>query len=125
VFLVPFLTLILDIPIVYATPISLATVIATSTAVSARTAGRQLINLRLGLVLETATVAGGLVGGVLSLVMSESSLFIAFGVSPPDPALSMLSRLDKRNVILIPRRTQADSAGAITKRKAGRKWSTA
>ena len=58
VFLVPFLALVLDVPIVYAIPISLTTVIATSTAVSSRTAGRQLINLRLGMLLETATAAG-------------------------------------------------------------------
>lgn len=102
VFLVPLLTLVLDVPIVYAIPISLTTVIATSTAVSSRTAGRQLINLRLGMVLETATVAGGLVGGILSMFLSDAALFVAFGAVTAGSAVSMLSRLDKRNVILDP-----------------------
>jgi uncharacterized protein len=100
VFLVPFLTLVLKVPIVYAIPVSLTTVIATSSAVSSRTAGRQLINLRLGMMLETATVAGGLVGGLVSLLMSEAALFVAFGFVAAGSALSMIWRLDKRNVIL-------------------------
>ena len=39
------------------------TVIATSSAVSAGTAGRNLINLRLGMLLEVASAVGGLVAG--------------------------------------------------------------
>jgi uncharacterized membrane protein YfcA len=102
VFLVPFLTLALGLPIAYAIPISLTTVIATSSAVSSRTAGRQLINLRLGMILEIATVAGGLVGGVVSMLLSDAALFVAFGLVTAGSAVSMLSRLDKRNVILDP-----------------------
>jgi len=41
-----------------AAAISLITVIATSSAVSAGTAGRNLINLRLGMILEVASAAG-------------------------------------------------------------------
>jgi hypothetical protein len=100
VFLVPFLTLVLKIPIVYAIPISLTTVIATSTAVSSQTAGRQLINLRLGMILETATAAGGLVGGIVSMFLSDATLYIAFGFVSAGSAVAMISRLDKRNVIL-------------------------
>ena len=60
VFLVPFLVLIVGLPFQQAAAISLVTVIATSSAVSAARAGRHLINLRFGMVLEVATAAGGL-----------------------------------------------------------------
>ena len=62
VFLVPFLNIVLGLPFKVAGAISLMTVIATSSAVSARSAGRQLINLRLGMLLEVASAAGGLAG---------------------------------------------------------------
>ena len=57
VFLVPFLTLGLGLPFTTAAAISLTTVIATSSSVSGNLAGRQLINLRFGMMLEVATVA--------------------------------------------------------------------
>src|ERR1700730_18441013 len=64
VFLVPFLNLVLDFPFTAAAAISLTRVIATSSGVSAGRTGKHLINLRLGMVLEVATVAGSLLGGV-------------------------------------------------------------
>src|SRR3954468_21538110 len=64
VFLVPLLHIALGFPLRIAAAISLATVIATSSAVSARRAHEQLINIRLGMVLEVATVAGSLLGGL-------------------------------------------------------------
>jgi uncharacterized membrane protein YfcA len=102
VFLVPFLTLALGIDSRYAIPISLTTVIATSTAVSAGTAGRQLINLRLGMVLEVATAAGGLLGGLTFDLIPERTLFLMFGVVTAFSGVMMLGRLNKRNVILDP-----------------------
>ena len=60
VFLVPFLILGLGLKFQAAAAISLFAVIATSSAVTAARAGRELINLRLGMVLEVATAAGGL-----------------------------------------------------------------
>ena len=59
VFLVPFLNLAVGLPFKVAGAISLMTVIATSSAVSARSAGRNLINLRLGMVLEMASRPAG------------------------------------------------------------------
>src|SRR5205823_14485964 len=79
VFLVPFLNLALDFPFTAAAAISLTTVIATSSAVSAGRAGRQLINLRLGMVLEVATVAGSLFGGVTAQLLAQSTLQRLFG----------------------------------------------
>jgi uncharacterized membrane protein YfcA len=99
VFLVPFLTLALGVPIRQALAASLVTVIATSTAVSAGS-GRHLINERLGLVLEVATVAGSLVGGITAAALSPSTLHAIFGFCTFVVAVVMLTRLDTRNVIL-------------------------
>jgi uncharacterized membrane protein YfcA len=80
VFLVPFLILVVGLPFHQAAAVSLAAVIATSTAVSAATAGRQLINLRLGMVLEVATAAGGVVGGLTALLLSPRLLQGLFAI---------------------------------------------
>ena len=98
VFLVPFLTLALGVPIKQALAASLVTVIATSTAVSAGS-NRHLINERLGLVLEVATVTGSLVGGITAAALSPSTLHAIFAFSTFSIALVMLTRLDTRNVI--------------------------
>src|SRR4051812_6881731 len=74
VFLVPFLVLVVGMPFQAAAAISLTAVIATSSAVSAAAAGRQLINLRLGMVLEVATAAGGLMGGVTAQMLAPDTL---------------------------------------------------
>src|SRR4029450_13098814 len=63
VFLVPFLILGLGLKFQGAAGVSLFAVISTSSTVTAARAGRELINLRLGMVLEVATAAGGLTGG--------------------------------------------------------------
>jgi uncharacterized membrane protein YfcA len=81
VFLVPFLVLILGLPFHQAAAISLVTVIATSSAVSAARAGRHLINLRLGMLLEVATAAGGLAGGLTAQMLSASTLQRLFAIA--------------------------------------------
>src|SRR5205823_14069981 len=81
-----------------AAAISLTTVIATSSAVSAERAGKQLINLRLGMLLEVATVAGSLMGGVTAQVLPQSTLQKLFGIVAAVIAVVMLSRLQRRNV---------------------------
>jgi hypothetical protein len=100
VFLVPFLNLVLGYSFKEAVATSLVTVIATSSAVSARAAGKQLINLRLGMLLEVATAVGGLAGGLVVVLMSDRALQLLFGIITAAIALVMLGRLDKRNVIL-------------------------
>jgi hypothetical protein len=102
VFLVPFLVLVIKVPIHAAVGISLITVIATSSVVTAGRAGRQLINLRLGMVLEVATAAGGLAGGVVVWAISPALLQRLFGVVAAWAAIMMFRRLDRRNVILDP-----------------------
>ncbi len=99
VFLVPFLNVGLGLDFKVAAAVSLMTVIATSSAVSAGTAGRQLINLRLGMVLEVASAAGGVMAGITLRFLSERVLFLGFAIITAAISAIMLSRLDRRNVL--------------------------
>jgi uncharacterized protein len=102
IFLVPFLNLGLNFPFTAAAAISLTTVIATSSTVSAGRAGKHLINLRLGMVLEVATAAGSLLGGVTAQMLAQKTVQKLFGVASVVVASIMLTRLGRRNVILDP-----------------------
>jgi len=102
VFLVPLLNVALGFPLRTAAAISLTTVIATSSSVSAGRAGEQLINLRLGMVLEVATVAGSLLGGLTAHFFSETTLQRLFGVVTLLAAGAVLARVNRRNVMLDP-----------------------
>src|SRR4051794_41901196 len=64
VFLVPFLNAGLGLDFKVAAATGLMTVIATSSVVSAGRAGRGLINLRLGMLLEVAATIGGVVAAL-------------------------------------------------------------
>jgi uncharacterized membrane protein YfcA len=102
VFLVPFLNLVLGFPFSVAAAISLTTVIATSSSVSASRTGQQLINMKLGMLLEVATAAGSFLGGVTAQLIAQSVLQKLFGIVAAIVALIMLTRLQRRNVILDP-----------------------
>jgi uncharacterized membrane protein YfcA len=125
VFLVPFFTLALNFPFTTAAAISLTTVIATSSAVSAGRTGKQLINMRLGMVLEVATVAGSLLGAVTAQHLGQATLEKAFGVVAAIVAMIMVSRMRTRNVMLDPaadpgllggRYHEDESGGVVTYR---------
>jgi len=102
VFLVPFLNLVLGFPFGVAAAISLTTVIATSSTVSAGRAGRHLINMRLGMLLEVATAGGSFLGGITAQLVAQSVLQRLFGIVAVVVAIIMLTRLRRRNVILDP-----------------------
>ena len=125
VFLVPFLNLVLGFPFSVAAAISLTTVIATSSSVSASRAGQQLINMKLGMLLEVATAAGSFLGGVTAQLIAQSVLQKLFGVVSAVVASIMLTRLKRRNVILDPtvdpgvlggRYYEKESGGIVTYR---------
>jgi len=99
VFFVPLLNIALGFPLRTAAAISLTTVIATSSSVSAGRSGEQLINLRLGMVLEVATVAGSLLGGLTAYLFSETTLQRLFGLVMLFGAGAVLARVHRRNVI--------------------------
>jgi uncharacterized membrane protein YfcA len=100
VFLVPFLNAALGLPFDVASGVGLMTVIATSSVVSAGTAGRRPVNLRLGMLLQIASSAGGLVGGVYVARLPHRVLYVMFATVTAGIAAIMMSRLDRRNVIL-------------------------
>ena len=125
ILLVPFLALALGFPLKSAAAISLTTVIATSCAVAAARAGNQLMNLRLGMLLEAATVAGGLLGGLTAQMVAESTLQRIFGLVAILVAAVVLWRVNVRNVIRDPnadpgrlgsRFYDAESGGIVTYR---------
>jgi uncharacterized protein len=99
VFLVPLLNVALGFPLRTAAAVSLTTVIATSSSVSAGRSGERLINLRLGMVLEVATVAGSLLGGLTAHLFSETTLQRLFAAVTVVAALAVLARVNRRNVV--------------------------
>jgi len=58
--------------------------------------------MRLGMLLEVATAAGSLFGGVTAQFLSQSTLQRLFGIVAMVVALVMLTRLKRRNVMLDP-----------------------
>ena len=100
VFLIPLLNVGLGLPFKTASGISLMTVIATSNVVAANAASRRVVNMRLGMLLQVAAVAGGLSGALIVEQLAVRTLYIVFASVTAVIAVVMLSRLDRRNVIL-------------------------
>ena len=100
VFLIPLLNVGLGLPLKTASGISLMTVIATSNVVAASSASRRVVNLRLGMLLQVAAVAGGLSGALMVEGLETRTLYVVFATVTAVIAVVMLSRLDRRNVIL-------------------------
>jgi uncharacterized membrane protein YfcA len=102
VFLVPLLNLALGLPIKTAAAISLATVLATSSTVTAGKAGKHLMNFRFGMVLEVATAAGSVLGGLTAQLLAQRTLQQLFGIVTGLIAGATVLRSGRRNVILDP-----------------------
>ena len=100
VFLIPFLQFIVGVPLNVASGVSLMTVIATSSVVSAGSAGKKVVNLRLGMLLQVAASTGGLLGGIWVVRIPERMLYVMFAGVTAVIAMLMLARLERRNVIL-------------------------
>ncbi|HJR61661.1 MAG TPA: sulfite exporter TauE/SafE family protein [Vicinamibacterales bacterium] len=100
VFLIPLLNVGLGLELPIAAGISLMTVIATSSIVAAGSANRDVINLRLGILLQIPAVAGGLIGAESVDALSARTLSMIFAIVTGVIAIVMLTRLDRRNVIL-------------------------
>jgi uncharacterized membrane protein YfcA len=101
VFLVPILNKVVALPFLTAAAVSLFSVVGTSTSVSMMAASRQLLNLRLAVVLLVASVLGAMTSAralEAGLVSSAGAQRI-FGLSAVLIAVVMLQRLDRRNVI--------------------------
>src|ERR1017187_1231258 len=102
VFLVPFLNLVVGLPIKVAGGISLVTIIATSSVTSASKGRLKVANLRLGMVLEIFTTTGALIGAIALNHSPNSVLHWAFGATCGLISLVTLTRLNRRNVLLDP-----------------------
>jgi uncharacterized membrane protein YfcA len=74
VFLTPFLVLVFHLPMHQAIATSILAVIATSSAGAAMNVERQIVNLRLGMTLEVATVIGAIFGGLTANILSGEVL---------------------------------------------------
>ncbi len=74
VFLIPFLVFVFNLPMHQAIATSIVAVIATSSAGAAVNIEKQTVNLRLGMVLEVATVSGAILGGLTANYLSSDTL---------------------------------------------------
>jgi uncharacterized protein len=80
VVLVPTLVLGFGVPLEEAVPASLMCVVASSCAAAASYVENHLSDLRLGLTLELATVAGAILGGLAAGLVAPAGLAVVFGL---------------------------------------------
>ena len=80
ILLVPLMTVGMGIPFPVAVATSLVAVIATSTGASARYLTNDLCDVRLGIQLEVATVAGAITGGLIVTRIPVEALRVAFAL---------------------------------------------
>jgi len=116
---VPFLNLGLNFSFPVAAAISLTTVIATSSSVSAVRSREHVINLRLGMLLEVATAGGSLLGGITAQLIEPAHLQKLFGLTMAAIAATMMTRLNRRNVILDPSVDPGSLGGRYVEQESG------
>jgi len=102
IFIVPFLNLVVGLELNQAAAVSLVTIIATSSVTATNPAQRQVTNLRLGMLLEAFSAPAALAAAYAAQAISEATLRRIFAVSAVAIAGVMLTRLNKRNVVLDP-----------------------
>ena len=120
VFLVPFLQFVVGLPFNVASGVGLMTVIATSSVVSAGSAARKLVNLRLGMLMQVPASASALIAALLVVRFPERALFVMFSVVLAAITVLMLSRLERRNVILDPSIQPGTLGGRFYEEESGR-----
>ncbi|HEY5079441.1 MAG TPA: sulfite exporter TauE/SafE family protein [Opitutaceae bacterium] len=86
---VPALTLLMGVSIEKAIAASIVSVIATSSGAAASYVKERISNMRLGMVLEVATVLGALTGAVLAESVSSKALYLIFALVLSFTAWSM------------------------------------
>ncbi len=92
VFLIPFLVLVVGLPMHEAIATSIVAVIATSSAGAAVNLERRTVNMRLGMLLEISTVAGAIAGGVTANLLDGGVLRKLFALLLLVVAIIMLRR---------------------------------
>ena len=99
VLVVPFLTLILHLPLHTAIATSFVAIIATSSAAATTCLKSRLVNIRLGLMLELATVAGTVMGALLAVYLHANVLGVIFGGFLLSMGLHMLLRRQSEGLL--------------------------
>lgn len=94
VILVPVLTLVLGLDIQYAIGASIVSVIATSSGAAAAYLRDGVTNIRIGMVLETATTTGAITGAFVAAYIGGSALYLIFAVVLLYSAFVMFRRRD-------------------------------
>ncbi|PIU19755.1 MAG: permease [Elusimicrobia bacterium CG08_land_8_20_14_0_20_59_10] len=79
-FMVPFLVLVLDVPIHQAVAASLVAITASSSAVAAVNVERGLANVRLGITLEVTTALGSIAGALLASRLPPGAMRFMFAI---------------------------------------------
>ena len=97
VLLIPFLVIVLNIPMHQAIATSIVAVIATSSAGASMNLERRTVNMRLGMMLEIATVAGAILGGITANYLSAKILAKLFSGLLSLVAFIMIWRLRQHN----------------------------
>jgi uncharacterized membrane protein YfcA len=97
VLLIPFLVVVLGVPMHQAIATSIIAVIATSSAGAAMNLERRIVNMRLGMLLEIATVSGAILGGITANYLSASVLTKLFSGLLFLVAIIMLWRVQRHN----------------------------
>jgi hypothetical protein len=92
IFIVPILTMLWHVDLRTAIGVSIVSVIACSCGGAAAFLKRRLTNVRLAIVLETATTAGGLTGVLLAGRIPTRFLFFMFGVVLALSAWQMITK---------------------------------
>ena len=97
VFIVPLLTLALHLPIQIAIGNSLVAIVATSCIASISYIKARLTNIKLGLLLETASTPGAIIGALAIALFASHILSAIFGVVLVYIAYSMIVQRSKAN----------------------------
>ncbi len=92
IIVIPALTLLMGVSIQKAIAASIVSVIATSSGAASTYVRARITNMRLGMLLEVATVVGALTGAWLAVSISSRSLFLIFSLVLAYTAWSMLRR---------------------------------
>ena len=92
IIVVPALTLLMGVGIQNAIAASIVSVIATSSGAAASYVSERITNMRLGMVLEVATVLGALTGAALAAHVSGRELYLIFAAVLAYTAWSMLRK---------------------------------
>lgn len=114
VFFVPLLTLVLNLPIHIAIGSSLVAIIANSITASSTHIKAQLTNIRLGMLLLTATTIGAVAGGFIAAVLTSPILTGFFGIALIGIGYSMIRRRQLAQEATSPRETAAGSGASPT-----------